>query len=363
MFSRFYSIMDVGIQGELPSKVEKIRMLNVLNLLTLLVSFVYTANYVFILKEDCAALYNVMLTGGFVFVFLLSYFHCHKAAKITYFSFVLLHLFLFTNLFFTKESGFHFYYFLVPMGVLLLFELKEIILKMIFSVAAALLFLYSENTLNPDPLIILNSATNHILYQSVFLVNMFAIVLALTLFSKQIEKHELELVKQATTDILTGIKNRRCFFEEGEQLLIEANKTKQSATLLLLDLDFFKSINDKYGHSVGDECLVQVASVLQSLDFKNKVCARIGGEEFALLLPHCGPQRGILIADKIRVQIERLVIMNKNENVVKCTTSIGVSYNMTNQENLKALLEKSDIALYEAKDNGRNRVASYSEHG
>ncbi|MDN2663010.1 GGDEF domain-containing protein [Psychromonas sp. 14N.309.X.WAT.B.A12] len=363
MFSRFYSIMNVGIQDEPPSKVEKMRMLNVLNLLTLLVSFVYTANYVFVLKEDCAALYNVMLTGGYVLVFLLSYFHCHKVAKITYFSFVLLHLFFFTNLFFTKDSGFHFYYFLVPMGVLLLFELKEISLKIVFSIAAALLFLYSENTLNPNPLVVLNSETNHILYQSVFLVNMFAIVLALTLFSKQIEKHELELVKQATTDILTGIKNRRCFFEEGEQLLIEANKAKQHVTLLLLDLDFFKSINDKYGHSVGDDCLVGVASTLQRLDFKDKVCARIGGEEFALLLPNCSLQRGMLIADKLRVQIEHLVITNKKGNVVKCTTSIGVSCNITQQENLKALLEKSDIALYEAKGNGRNRVASYSEHG
>ncbi|MGJ8581196.1 MAG: hypothetical protein ACSHWR_02645, partial [Psychromonas sp.] len=180
MFSRFYSIMDVGIQDESPSKVEKIRMLNVLNLLTLLIAFVYTANYIFVLKEDSAALYNVLLTGSYVLVFLLSYCHYHNLAKITYFSFILLHLFLFTNLFFTKDSGFHFYYFLVPMGVLLLFDLKEVFLKTVFSVSAALLFLYCENTINPEPLIILNSVTNHILYQSVFLVNMFAIVLALT---------------------------------------------------------------------------------------------------------------------------------------------------------------------------------------
>ena len=355
--------MDVGIQDESPSKVEKIRMLNVLNLLTLLIAFVYTANYIFVLKEDSAALYNVLLTGSYVLVFLLSYCHYHNLAKITYFSFILLHLFLFTNLFFTKDSGFHFYYFLVPMGVLLLFDLKEVFLKTVFSVSAALLFLYCENTINPEPLIILNSVTNHILYQSVFLVNMFAIVLALTLFSKQIEKHEVELVKQATTDILTGIKNRRCFFDEGEQLLIESNKAKYYVTLLLLDLDFFKSINDKYGHSVGDDCLVAVADVLQNIDFKNKVCARIGGEEFALLLPVCDLKQGMFIAEKLREKIERIVIMNKKGDVVKCTTSIGVSYNSIKQENLKALLEKSDIALYDAKDNGRNRVASYSHHG
>ncbi|RBW47323.1 hypothetical protein DS885_03605 [Psychromonas sp. B3M02] len=360
MLSRYYSLIDIGTQHEPESKIRKIRMLNVLSLLTILISFVYTANYIFVLNEIVAAQYNAILTLAYVSVFILSFFHQHKAAKVTYFLAILWHVFLCTNLFFTKESGFHFYYFLVPMGALLIFDLNERFLKTILSIAAAVLFLYCENTPNESPLILLSSTTNHLLYQSVFLINMFAIVIAFTLFSKQIEKHELELVKQATTDILTGIHNRRSFFEQGEQLLYDINKAQQNITLLLLDLDFFKHINDKHGHAVGDECLVKVASVLDKLSFKDKVCARIGGEEFALLLPQCSLQRAMLIAEKLREEIERLVITNKTDDVVKCTTSIGVSYNTNHQEDLKTLLEKSDVALYEAKDNGRNRVVSYS---
>ena len=359
MLVLFSSIMALGTENEHSTAVQKARMLNMLVLLTILIAIVYSASYMYILNAPTVALFNMILTCGYFLSFILNAQHHHKAAKTWYFSLIMLHLFICSNVFFTKESGFHFYYLLVPIGVLLLFELKEKKLKTILSLVAASLFLYCENTLNEDPLSVFSDAANHLLYQSAFLIDMFAIILALTLFSKQIEKHELELIEQASTDILTGLNNRRFFFQQGEKLLVKSNKGKKVYSLLLIDLDYFKSINDKYGHAAGDECLILVSEALHKIGPDNKICARIGGEEFAIVLPHCGPKSAQVIAEHIRSTIEDDAFTTAQGDFIKCTASIGVSYNLAKKESLKELLEQADIALYKAKHEGRNQVVSF----
>ena len=359
MFDLFSSIVALGTKNEHSSAVQKTRMLNMLVLLTILIAIVYSVSYMYVLNEPLVALFNLVLTSGYFLSLFFSYQHHHKAAKTWYFSLIMLHLFVCGNLFFTQESGFHFYYFLVPIGALLLFELKEKKLKTTLSLVAASLFLYCENTLNENPLHVFSEAANHLLSQSAFLVDMFAIILALTLFSKQIEKHELGLIKLASTDMLTGLNNRRFFFQQGEKLLVKSNKWKQFYSLLLIDLDYFKNINDKYGHAVGDQCLIVVSDVLQKIGPENKICARIGGEEFAIILPHCGPKSAEVIAEHIRSIIEGVGLTTTQGEVVDCTASIGVSYNVTKTESLKVLLEQADLGLYKAKDRGRNQVLSF----
>jgi len=359
MFNSFLSALAIGTKNEHSSAVQKTRMLNILVLLTVFIALAYTASYMYILNAPMVALYNLLLTSGYLLSFFFSYHRYHKIAKTWYFCLIMLHLFICSNIFFSQESGFHFYYFLVPIGVLLLFELKEKKLKTTLSLMAASLFLYCENTLNENPFHVFSDAANHLLSQSAFLVDMFAIILALTLFSKQIEKHELGLIKQASTDVLTGLNNRRFFFQQGEKLLVKSNKWKQFYSLLLIDLDYFKNINDKYGHAVGDQCLIVVSDVLQKIGPENKICARIGGEEFAIILPHCGPKSAEVIAEHIRSIIEGVDLTTTQGEVVDCTASIGVSYNVTKTESLKVLLEQADLALYKAKDSGRNQVLSF----
>lgn len=361
MFDLFSSIVALGTKNEHSSAVQKTRMLNMLVLLTILIAIVYSVSYMYVLNEPLVALFNLVLTSGYFLSLFFSYQHHHKAAKTWYFSLIMLHLFVCGNLFFTQESGFHFYYFLVPIGALLLFELKEKKLKTTLSLVAASLFLYCENTLNENPLHVFSEAANHLLSQSAFLVDMFAIILALTLFSKQIEKHELGLIKQASTDMLTGLNNRRFFFQEGEKLLTKKNKENKSYSLLLIDLDYFKNINDKYGHAVGDECLIIVSNALQNMGPENKLCARIGGEEFAIILPRCGPKSAEVIAEHVRSTIERVTLTTSQGNFVECSGSIGISYNVAKNETLKELLEQADVALYKAKDNGRNQVVSFHQ--
>ena len=359
MFDPLASLVAIGTKEQPKNAAQKVRMLNILVLLTMIISLGYSVNYMYVLNAPDVAVYNTILTLGYTFSFFFSYLHYYKSAKAWYFSFIMLHLFVCTNLFITKESGFHFYYFLVPIEALLLFELKEKKLKTSLSLIAAGLFLYCENTFNENPIAVVSDAINHLLYQSAFLVDMFAIILALTLFSKQIEKHELGLIKQASTDMLTGLHNRRFFFEQGEFLLAKNNREKQFYSLILIDLDYFKSINDKYGHAVGDQCLIMVSEALQKVEPENKICTRIGGEEFAIVLPYCGPKSAEHIAEYIRVTIEGLGFTSPQGDLVACTGSIGISYNFTKNETLKELLEQADIALYKAKNNGRNQVVSF----
>lgn len=356
------SMLSFGTQNEPIDVAQKVRMLNFVVLITIFIALIYTANYFFVLNNEMLAIYNLILTIGYSFSVILSYFHHHKSAKTWYFSLLMLHLFVCTNVFFTKESGFHFYFFLVPTGALLLFDLKDRMLKLVLSIIAALLFLYCENTLNDSPLIIFTETVEHLLYQSVFLVNMFAVILVLTLFSKQIEKHQLDLIKQASTDILTSLNNRRYFFQQGESLLEKHNKNHQPLSLILLDLDYFKHINDQYGHAVGDSCLIAVSDALQETLPQNSFCYRIGGEEFVVLLSDCDLISATELAEKIRNTIEVLVVTTEDGNKIRCTVSIGVSYNETNREILKQILKQADLALYKAKNAGRNNVVLYEDH-
>jgi diguanylate cyclase (GGDEF)-like protein len=362
MLMKLDLIINFGTQKESTDVAHKVRMLNFIVLFTIFIALIYTANYYFVLNNQTVAVYNLLLTFSYSLSLIFSYFHHHRSAKTCYFSLLMLHLFVCTNIFFTKESGFHFYYFLVPTGALLLFELKDRSLKFLLSIIAASLYLYCENTLNESPLISLSESVKHLLYQSVFLVNMLSVTLVLTLFSKQIEKHQLELVIQASTDMLTGLNNRRYFFKQGERLLEQHNKKHQILNLLLLDLDYFKNINDQYGHSVGDSCLVAVSDLLKNSSPTDHFCYRIGGEEFVILSANSDYNIVVKLAENIRKKIEALIVIGENGDKIGCTVSIGISYNQNKTDTLKQILKRADLALYKAKNAGRNNVVLYREN-
>lgn len=168
------------------------------------------------------------------------------------------------------------------------------------------------------------------------------------------------------TDPLTGINNRRFF----DQRLIEEVTTvireNTEISCLFIDIDHFKSINDKYGHQVGDYILKEVAKIIRQLLRSTDIVARYGGEEFTVLLAHKGKQKAIEIAERIRKTIEKQAFtIVKNEDIA-ITTSIGI--NTFNPDKCKnnihevasLFVEHADLALYKAKNNGRNRVEFYN---
>lgn len=173
---------------------------------------------------------------------------------------------------------------------------------------------------------------------------------------------ELELVETknklqqlAATDYLTGIYNRRQFNKMAVQELLRCERKKLHATLMLLDIDHFKHINDTYGHACGDAILVgftdRIRGELRSYD----IFARIGGEEFAVLLPEVCNEKANMIAERYLKKIAEVPFYYNGEYIT-VTTSIGLSESYPNVKTLDYALQSADKFLYQAKQQGRNRA-------
>jgi diguanylate cyclase (GGDEF)-like protein len=168
------------------------------------------------------------------------------------------------------------------------------------------------------------------------------------------ERTELEQRKAALTDALTGIANRRAFFERGAPLLKAAFADRRSAALLLFDLDRFKEVNDTAGHQAGDRVLKSFCDLVAAAIAPGDLFGRLGGEEFACLLTDATMARAMQIAERLRRQFAALRLPGL---AVNPTVSVGVAMAGEGGRGLPALLATADRALYRAKTDGRNRVA------
>lgn len=180
----------------------------------------------------------------------------------------------------------------------------------------------------------------------------------LTLFANQIELAVTvaglfeEVKKQAITDPLTGIFNRRYFEENIVKEAERSLRLKQPFSLISMDLDFLKKINDTYGHQFGDIAIKTIANVLKREARSIDIPARIGGEEFNLLLPGVDSKGAFIAAERIRKSIENQVI----DTIGGITASIGVATFLEHSDRIDELIELADQAMYKAKINGRNQV-------
>ena len=174
-----------------------------------------------------------------------------------------------------------------------------------------------------------------------------------------------ELIRnQAVTDDLTGIPNRRNFLERIRTEFNRSRRNKYPLSVIMIDIDHFKSYNDTYGHERGDECLKKVALAIQTtLKRPSDFCARYGGEEFIIVLPDTTQEGAMYIAEEVRTAVKNLEIEHEKSLPTGIVSiSLGVA---TADNNLSIscedLIRQSDIALYLAKDKGRNRVEVYTE--
>ena len=164
-----------------------------------------------------------------------------------------------------------------------------------------------------------------------------------------------EMERLATTDGMTGLLNRRHFLLLANREWKRARRYRQPLSLLMLDIDFFKSINDSFGHLAGDEVIVRLAEIAQVCKRDSDVVARIGGEEFALLLPATRLQQAQSVAERIRNEIACSLLEAEGRSIV-ATVSIGVASMSEACPDFPHLMSIADQALYQAKRAGRNRV-------
>ena len=153
----------------------------------------------------------------------------------------------------------------------------------------------------------------------------------------------------AMRDALTGLLNRRALFDTRMGI------ASAGTAVVMMDLDYFKTINDRFGHDSGDRMLMAFADVIHSNIRSNDLAARMGGEEFCIIMPDSSPKTSAAVADRIRRQIEATIVQTEN-GPVQATVSAGIAIRSAEPETLKSLLSRADTALYEAKASGRNRV-------
>lgn len=167
---------------------------------------------------------------------------------------------------------------------------------------------------------------------------------------------EAELQTFATTDFLTQLANRRHFMRQLDAELARLQRSpEQSAAILMFDLDYFKTINDRWGHNVGDQALCHFAAILSSQLRKTDTAGRLGGEEFAVVLSEANLDKAMHFAARIQSELAKAPIMHGEEQIF-LAVSVGISSLNASDANVEAALSRSDIALYCAKRGGRNRI-------
>ena len=177
----------------------------------------------------------------------------------------------------------------------------------------------------------------------------------------EIEKLQIQLQEQAIRDSLTGLFNRRFFDEYFQNELVRIKRANTPLSLLMVDIDHFKSVNDRFGHEVGDRVLQLLGEILKTMFRKSDVSCRFGGEEFLILLPGLEMDQALNRAEAVREKFEQ---SSREADFLysQVTISIGVSNYPLHGENMRDLFRMADKALYQAKEKGRNRVCCYQNN-
>jgi diguanylate cyclase (GGDEF)-like protein len=178
----------------------------------------------------------------------------------------------------------------------------------------------------------------------------------------EVNKQNTELMRLATRDPMTNCLNRRSFFERMDKAFTLAQSEKNAMACVMVDIDHFKKINDDHGHGVGDKVLKMVAKLLDSkFGNKDSIC-RYGGEEFCVLMPGTGLDKAIEVAQEVRATIESYATMGiETDGEMIVTASLGVSALAQGASSPGLLVDQADLALYQAKETGRNRVEQWSQ--
>lgn len=237
-------------------------------------------------------------------------------------------------------------------GIISKLRIRRLIKWIYMNIIALVIISISFFTRIPNKTLALNTIIifwiSSIIGGSIVYFTVSYILLTEKLFRKF--KHESEY------DFLTGLRNVRTFNCVVDNIENTTNSKYEKISVLFIDIDYFKKVNDTYGHEAGDEVLKEFGKIISDLFKSTDMTFRIGGEEFVIILPNCEYKEAIDIAEMVRSKYENHIFYIKDNYKVKITVSIGVSSFPKTVNNIESLVTQADRALYKAKENGRNRV-------
>lgn len=176
--------------------------------------------------------------------------------------------------------------------------------------------------------------------------------------TRELEEQKRIAENLARTDSLTGLKNRRAFFEYGQLLENQTARYSQNFSIIVLDIDHFKRINDNYGHDIGDEALKALAKSMNAIVSSSDILGRLGGEEFAIIMPHAGSEEAAIMSERLKMALSKIVLTNI-EPKIGFTASFGIAESHEMKISFQQVLKNADKALYQAKSEGRNTFRIY----
>ena len=176
----------------------------------------------------------------------------------------------------------------------------------------------------------------------------------------RVHRDEQEMRSLASYDSLTGLLSRHAFFDTSTNYVSLARREKNSFSVLIIDLDHFKQINDRYGHPAGDAVLKLFADVVNSVARRSDIIGRLGGEEFAVVLPSTTAAEATEFSERLHQAINKAVL-KYNDHAIRYTASIGLTeFDPESEDSIDDLLARADLALYQAKQSGRNQTATFN---
>jgi len=172
-----------------------------------------------------------------------------------------------------------------------------------------------------------------------------------------LQEMQQELKLLASTDPMTKLYNRRYFTNASVHIFDLAKRNKTDLSMIMLDIDNFKSVNDTFGHKTGDDVIIHLANILHTQQRKSDIVCRFGGEEFLILLPNTTSENAKIVAEKIRGSVLQSSIYLNEKKSIQYTVSLGVAaVNPQSETNIEEAIKRADKALYKAKESGRNQT-------
>lgn len=175
---------------------------------------------------------------------------------------------------------------------------------------------------------------------------------------RQLEQTLQKLNALANTCDLSGVPNRRHIMDSLNKEFYRAKRYNSTFSIVIADIDHFKQVNDTYGHSVGDQAIIHFADILNENIRESDMVGRVGGEEFAILLPNTSLEQALIYADRVRQEVANALLVLGSKERLKLTSSFGVAECQAEDKEMKDLFNRADQALYKAKEAGRNQVCS-----